>query len=114
MLKGAIMKRFKCEVTRVDEYIIEIDENVINQEYMDDWKKQFYKFDTLKEHAEHIAQLRARFPDDSFIEGYGKIKVNGKPPFSFNDKEIREDFEDAINIQIVSEDRNCNVDVEEI
>lgn len=57
------MKKFKVRVERVDEYEIEFDENVINKEFMEDFKKYFYNFDTLEEHAEHIAQFRARFRD---------------------------------------------------
>jgi len=104
------MKKFKCIVTREDEYIIEFDENEINEEWMTDFKKHFYNFDSLEEHAEHIAQFRSRFPDDSFIEGYGIPTVNGRRPvFADKDSVIK-----AINIKIISEDQNIDVEVEKI
>lgn len=104
------MKKFKCVVERLDEYIIEFDENEINQEWMDDFKKYFYDFDTLEEHAEYIAQFRARFGND-FIEGYGVPLVNGKNPSYSQDKSS---LKKAINIKIISEDQNCIVNVDEV
>jgi len=102
------MKRFKTTVTRTDEYIIEIDENELNEQWMDDFRSSFYNFHTLEEHAEHIAQIRARI-GEGFIEGYGNTMVNGKPPW-WNTN----DYEKAINIKIVSEDKDCEVEVEEV
>lgn len=104
------MKKFKCVVERTEEYIIEIDENVINEEWMKHFKKYFYDLDTLEEHAEYIAQYRARFESD-FIEGYGVPLVNGENPLYSRDESS---LEPAINIKIVSEGQDCCVDVEEI
>lgn len=105
------MKRFKCTVTREDEYIIEIDENVFDEERLEHFREYFYDFDSLEEHAEHIAQFRARFGDHDFIEGYGIPLVNGKNPRYDNDESS---LEKGINIVVVSEDKYCDVDVEEI
>ncbi len=104
------MRKFRCVVTREDEYIIEFDENKINKEWMADFRRHFYNYDDLDEHAEHIAQHRARFGRD-FIEGYGIPLVNGKQPWYITSIE---ECETGINIKIVSEDQNCDVDVEEI
>lgn len=110
-LKGLVsMKKFKCVVERTDEYIIEFDENEINQTWMDEFKEYFYNFHSLEEHAEYIAQFRARFGND-FIEGYGVPLVNGKNPSYSQDESS---LEKAINIQIISEDQDCYVDVKEI
>lgn len=105
------MKRFKVRVERVDEYEIEFDERIINKEFMESFKEYFYDFDTLEEHAEHIAQFRARF-GERFIEGYGNPMVNGRLPFMVKE----EDAEKGINIKIISEDNfnDMYVDVEEI
>ena len=54
------MKKFKCTVTRTDEYEIEIDENIINEEWMEHFRSYMYDFDSLSEHAEHLAQFQAR------------------------------------------------------
>lgn len=106
------MKRFKCTVERTDEYIIEFDENIYDERWIEDFKRYFYDFDDLKEHAEHIAQFRARFGDHSFIEGYGIPLVNGKVHWSVKDKEKNKEI--GINIKIISEDDDCYVDVEEL
>lgn len=66
------MKKFKCRVTRVDEYEIEIDEEKINEEWMETFRSYMYKFHDYEEHAEHLAQLRARV-GEGFYEGYGYI-----------------------------------------
>jgi len=34
-------KKFKCKVERVDEYIIEFDDEIINQEWLDDFQMIF-------------------------------------------------------------------------
>lgn len=117
------MKKFKCTVTRTDEYEVEIDENIINEEWMEHFRSYMYDFDELSEHAEHLAQFQARFGEHDFIEGYGHVKRNGKLLHS------REDFDDkgnwlpeserrqpalGINIKIVSEDNDCEVEVEEV
>jgi len=109
------MKRFKTTVTRTDEYIIEIDENVIDEQWMDDFRHVFFDIYDLEEHAEQLAQMRARI-GEGFIEGYGNVKVNGKLPWyvSQKEKDSRLPCEDAFNIIIKSEDNDCEVEVEEI
>lgn len=109
-----MIKKFKCEVQRTDEYIIEFDDSVIDDEFIQDFRKHFYNLTDLEEHAENIAQFRARNPDTSFIEGYGEVKVNGEAPFSFSKNDSRSDIENAINIKVISEDNDCDVDVEEV
>lgn len=93
------MKQIHCRVERMDEYKVEFDENVMNEQWMDDFRQVYYDFDSLEEHAEHLAQYRARF-GRGFIEGYGVPLENGKPPYWGNEKDINH----AINIVIMSED----------
>lgn len=104
------MKRFKTTVTRTEEYIIEIDENIINEEWMQHFRRYFYDFDSYEEHAEHLAQHRARF-EQSFIEGYGEVLINGKKSWNVQDDN---EVEKGINIIIEREDQDCEVEVEEI
>ncbi len=106
------MKKFKCTVTRVDEYVVEFDENIINEEWIEELREYMYSFTTLKEHAEHLAQFQARF-GHTFIKGYGAVKRNNETPYPYNEMGVSED-ELAININIISEDENCEVEVEEI
>lgn len=104
------MKRFKTTVTRTDEYIIEIDENIIDEEWMKHFARYFDDFDTYEEHAEHLAQYRARF-EQSFIEGYGEVLINGKKSWSVEDEK---DVNKGINIIIKREDEDCEVELKEI
>ncbi|MDX8366797.1 hypothetical protein [Cytobacillus sp. IB215665] len=70
---------------------------------------RFQHFYTLEEHAEHIAQIRARF-GSKFIEGYGVPLENGKAPYWADDKVVNR----AINIKNISEDDDIETDVYEI
>jgi hypothetical protein len=106
------MKKYKCKVTRVDEYEIEFDETKCNEAWMADFRSVFFNFHDLEEHAEQIAQMRARYGAD-FIEGYGNILQNGAIPTSCMLTELNEANHD-ININIISEDEDCEVEVEEI
>ncbi|MEG2289070.1 MAG: hypothetical protein RSA29_04510 [Clostridium sp.] len=105
------MKKFKCTVTRVDEYEIEIDENVIDQKWLEDFRKHMYKFSNYEEHAEHLAQLRARF-GESFYEGYGNINIDGCKPCFLNEEQ--DQYEKAININVIDEDNECDVEIEKL
>lgn len=104
------MKAFKCTVTRTDEYVITFDESKMTPEWMAEFAQTMYRFNSLEQHAEHLAQLRARFPREVSFEGYGVATVNKELPF-------RADPNDAvlgIDIEIVSEDDDIDVDVEEL
>ncbi|MFP7199725.1 hypothetical protein SFC08_02010 [Lysinibacillus halotolerans] len=107
-----MIRKFKVEVVRTDKYTIEIDDEVLNDEWMENFKQFMYDFDTLEEHVIHIAQYRARFDNGSFYgghpEGYGEIAIKGK---------IRQDTKwpfPAINIAEADEDNEIEVDVKEI
>jgi hypothetical protein len=103
------MKNFKCTVERTEEYIIEFDENVINEEFLKEFSRWFFQCEDLEELSEHIAQFRARF-GERFIEGIGRPLENGRKPSFADERELNK----AINVKVVSEDNNCYVDVEEI
>ena len=55
---------------------VEIDDEVINDEFINGFKEYMYEFDSLRDHAEHLAQLEARglIGLDGFVEGYGTLK----------------------------------------
>lgn len=94
------MKRFAVEVARTDNYIIEFDENVINEEWMAEYREYFTNLTTLEQHAENLAWNKA-VNGDGFFEGYGNVCHNGKPPWH-TDKQDK--VEKAINIKSVSEE----------
>lgn len=103
------MRSFKCEVERTDTYVVEFDEEVINEEWMANFRESMYSFYTLDEHAEHIAQYRARFGRD-FIEGYGVPLENGEVPYWANKEQVNH----AINIKVVREDEDTYIYSKEI
>lgn len=103
------MKEINCTVEREDRYVIEFDEVVCNEEWMEEFRSFFYDFYTLEEHAEHIAQYRARF-GAGFIEGYGIPLENGEVPYWVSDND-RDKVNHALSIKIVSEDNVVHVDV---
>lgn len=109
-----MIKKFEVEVARKDIYIIEIDDSVIDEKWMEEFRNVFYDFDDLEDHARHIAQVRARFNngrlDAGDIEGYGVPLLDGrKSPFA-DDRLIQP----AINIRVISEDNNIEIDTNEI
>ena len=118
------MKKFRCTVTRTDEYIIELDEKVLDEEWMKNFAEYMYSFNTLEEHAEHIAQYQARLGSDYvFIEGYGYVKRNGELPYGSEDfdskgnwlpEDQRRQPAEGINIVIVNEDSDCEIETEEL
>ena len=105
------MKKFKVRVKRVDEYEIEFDESIINEEFMKEYNEFFSQVDTLEEHAENIAISRARF-GEGHIEGYGNPMVNGRLPFMVKE----EDAQKGINIKVISEDnfKNMHIEIKEV
>lgn len=73
------MKKFKVIVTVPVE--VEIDENKIDEKWMEKFREMFYDFTELAEHAEHLAQFVVRFPNLKFIEGYGVVKQDSRWPY---------------------------------
>jgi len=47
-----MIKKFKCVVTRYDEYVIEFDTEKFTEEKMEEFGESFYSFQTYQEHAE--------------------------------------------------------------
>lgn len=104
------MESYECEVQRFERYVIEFDESVCDEKWMEDFREFFYDFYDLMEHAEHIAQFRARF-GARFIEGYGIPLENGKEPYWTYSEQQKKQINHAINIKIISEDDDIDVDV---
>jgi len=102
------MVGYACTVERTDKFVVEFDETVINEEWMANFREFMYDFYSLEEHADHIAQHRARF-GTCFVEGYGVPLENGKAPFGVKESHVNH----AINIKIISYDNfhNMYVDV---
>lgn len=110
-----MIRKFEVEVTRIDKYVVEIDDEVLNEKWLHDFSQVFYDFDDLGEHAEHIAQYRARFNncrmDAGYIEGYGLPYLNGEKSVFEKDDKLHQS---AINIRVISEDENIETEVKEV
>lgn len=75
------MKTLIFEVTQTVE--VTVDEAKFTPEFMAEFRAHFFDFDTVADHAGHIAQLQARgvieldISRDEFIEGYGPASGMG-------------------------------------
>ena len=75
------MKTFRISVAQTID--VTLDESKFDDAFMSEFRRGFFPFHDLQEHAEHIAQLHARgvIEADSvsgdFIEGYGPSKDMG-------------------------------------
>lgn len=56
---------------------VEVDETKFTPEFMEEFKRDFYPFDTIEAHMLHIAQLEARGLLRPLTEGYGDIDEFG-------------------------------------
>lgn len=67
----------KIAVTQV--VYVEVNDAMFTPEWMAEFRDNFYPFETIDDHLQHIAQLYARglIEKDSFIEGYGEAKEVG-------------------------------------
>lgn len=71
------VKTFDIEV--LQNITVKLDEEKFTPEFMDDFRRDFYPFDTVEDHARHLAQLAARgvIETPCFIEGYGFSRAMG-------------------------------------
>lgn len=103
------MKKYKVQVEIIKEYEIEIDENIINKEFIEGFEKVMYKLDDEDDKygsiAHDIARIRAC---DYSYEGYGYPLVNRNKD-RFDDDENQY----GINFAKIDEDY-CDVTVSEI
>lgn len=67
------------EVTSV--VIVTLDDAKFTDEFMSEFRRNFFDFDTIAEHGEHLATLLATGviagSPDEFVEGYGPLKDMG-------------------------------------
>lgn len=106
------MRRFECEVVTTNTYIVEIDENVINEDWMENFSEYFFDCETFEGHAENLSIQRSRTVSrsDTFLEGYGKVRIKSG---GFDSKEW-EKVAEGITIKVVDEDEDIVATVKEI
>jgi hypothetical protein len=68
------MAKFHVDITQ--RLYVEIDETKFTPEWLADFRKTFYNFQSVQDHVEHLARLEAAGiihtqDRDCFIEGYG-------------------------------------------
>jgi hypothetical protein len=57
---------------------VETDDSKFTPEFMKDFRETIFNFETMDEHAEHLAWLAVRERlDEGFTEGYGPLKDLG-------------------------------------
>lgn len=119
------MAKFKVTVTRVDEYEIEIDENVWDEKALEDWSGVFHPVSDAEDVAKDFAVAWMRNEDKYFIEGYGYVKefdqsgnLKGVP---YRDEKgefaypLPEDsYTKGISIVALSQDEDYETEVQEL
>lgn len=93
------MKKYKCTVERTDSFIVEFDESIINEGFLENFRESFYDVYDLEELSEHISQYIARFGVE-YIEGIGCPLLHGEKPYGVEERLINP----AINVKRVIED----------
>jgi hypothetical protein len=66
--------RYNVEVTRVDEYEIEIDDSVWTEEEIKNWNKSFQDAKKPKHIVDHLAKAISNYGTAEWMEGFGFIK----------------------------------------
>ena len=69
------MKTYDVDV--VIQVKVTVDETKFTEEFMREFRENFYPFHSIEEHVEHIAQLEVRDLLWDFTEGYGEIRDMG-------------------------------------
>ena len=118
----SVMKKFKINAIRTDEYIVEIDETVWNKEALNTWNKFFGGCDTIQELAEHISFLILRFGYERFLEGFGYLYVQDencrqKTLYKCDDAGkmvFVTEFAEGIRVTIISEDDEYDFETEKL
>ena len=70
----------QTRTVRVEQIVeVSIDDTKFTPEFMAEFRRTMYPFDSVDRHIEHLAQLYARGTADefSFIEGYGPASEFG-------------------------------------
>lgn len=70
----------QTRTVRVEQIVeVSIDDTKFTPEFMAEFRRTMYPFDSVDRHIEHLAQLYARGAADefSFIEGYGPASELG-------------------------------------
>lgn len=106
-------KKFEITVQRTDKYEIEIDPEVVNDEWRKNFETYMWYLDEDCSHenlAKHIGRMRARFGSHQFMEGLGVILVEGEY-LTDNEKAC---LAEGFKLKVISEGREIEVDAREV
>lgn len=97
------MRKFEVEVTRVDKFIITIDEEKLDKDLIPEFESFIHKLhgDKIEELAKHIG-FNAMDNNNNFYEGIGYIKTDGYlySEDTVNGIEIETEFVEDIEVDI--------------
>lgn len=66
------MKRFIFDVTTTVQVVL--DETKFTPQFLEEYRRYFYQFNTTRDHAAHLAELAAReLLHGDWLEGYGQL-----------------------------------------
>ncbi|MFW0737603.1 hypothetical protein [Flavobacterium sp. T12S277] len=71
------LRKYKVEVTRIDEYEIEIDDAIYTNEVIEQWSESFFETDEdcrQEDFAKHLAKGLTRGGIKDGLEGFGFVK----------------------------------------
>lgn len=107
------MAKFEITVHRTDTYEIEVDENIINDEWIKNFESYMWDVDEDCPHedlAKHIGQMRARFGSHQFMEGFGYIPVENE----YASAKEEENQAQGFYMKVISEDEEIEIDARDI
>lgn len=107
------MAKFEITVQRTDIYEIDVDEIIVNEEWIKNFESYMWNVDEEAPHedlAKHIAQMRARFGSDQFIEGFGYIPAEHE----YVSADMHEHLAKGFKLKVLSEDDVIDIEVREI
>jgi len=102
------VETFKATVTITREFTVEINTDSFNEDALGQFREGMYPFYTYEEHAEHLAQLVARFGIVDWPEGYGPVKYDGVVRYWEDGKRADPTYD--INIKIGDEDVETEIE----
>lgn len=117
------IQKFKIEVTRVDEYVIEVDDSMYTDEFIEQWSESFYETNEdsrQEDFAKHLASALTSEGLTRGIEGFGYIKqklfrddVNHLlTQYSSELKTItEEDYSPGLLVDIIQYDEDYEIEV---
>ena len=104
------MKKFKVEMTRIDNVQVELNEEFFNTEWFEDWNKYFYDHYTLEEVVEHII-WNVVHRSSYEVEGIGIPLRDGERPLWLADDTV---VNENVNVIFNQYDTDVEYDLEEV